>query len=127
MENLTNIRQSLNAKPRTSTERRKTNNWAFYQLRTFIEYKANIAGIAVVFVPPAYTSQTCSSCNHIHPDSAKSYRSGKRFVCGHCGANIDADINAARNIAAYGVSINTPEAPKLSCELVSHFALGAKP
>jgi putative transposase len=127
MENLTNIRQSLNTKPRTKQERRKTNNWAFYQLRTFIEYKANIAGIPVVFVPPAYTSQTCSSCNHIHPDSAKSYRSGKRFVCGHCGANIDADINAARNIAAYGVSINTPEAPKLSCGLAPQFVLGAKP
>ena len=60
MENLTNIRESLNAKPRNKTERRRTNNWGFYQLRLFIQYKANIAGIPIVFVPPAYTSQTCS-------------------------------------------------------------------
>jgi IS605 OrfB family transposase len=127
MEDLTNIRQSLNAKPRTKQERRKTNNWGFHQLRLFIQYKANIAGIPVVFVPPAYTSQTCSHCNHIHPEQGKSYRNSKRFVCGHCGANCDADYNAARNIARLGVSINTPEAPKLSCELALHFALGAKP
>ncbi|MEP0781223.1 RNA-guided endonuclease TnpB family protein, partial [Microcoleus sp. ZQ-A2] len=58
-EDLTNIRQSLNQKPRSKTERRRTNNWAFYQLRLFVGYKANIARIPVVFVPPAYTSQTC--------------------------------------------------------------------
>jgi IS605 OrfB family transposase len=32
-EDLTNIRESLNKKPRSKTERRRTNNWAFYQLR----------------------------------------------------------------------------------------------
>ena len=57
-EDLTNIRESLNKKPRSKTERRKTNNWAFYQLRLFVGYKANIAGVKVVFVPAAYTSQT---------------------------------------------------------------------
>lgn len=42
-EDLTNIRQSLNTKPRNKIERRRTNNWAFYQLRLFVGYKANIA------------------------------------------------------------------------------------
>ncbi|MEH2048277.1 transposase [Nostoc sp.] len=59
IEDLTNIRQSLNTKPRSKVERRRTNNWAFYQLRLFVGYKANIAGVRVIFVPPAYTSQTC--------------------------------------------------------------------
>jgi IS605 OrfB family transposase len=127
MEDLTNIRQSLNAKPRTKQERRRSNNWAFYQLRLFIQYKANIAGIPFVFVPPAYTSQVCSHCLHIHPDPTKSFRNGKRFVCGYCGADCDADYNAARNIARLGVTINSPEAPKLSCGLVPQFVLGAKP
>ncbi len=127
MENLTNIRQSLNAKPRSKQERRRTNNWGFYQLRLFIQYKANIASIPVVFVPPAYTSQVCSHCLHIHPDPAKSFRNEKRFVCGYCGADCDADYNAARNIAAYGVTINSPEAPKLFCGLAPQFVLGAKP
>ncbi|MEA5597480.1 transposase [Rivularia sp. UHCC 0363] len=55
-EDLTNIRQSLNQKRRSKTERRRTNNWAFYQLRMFVDYKARMRGIPVIFVPPAYTS-----------------------------------------------------------------------
>jgi IS605 OrfB family transposase len=58
-EDLTNIRQSLNQKPRSKEERRRTNNWAFYSLRQYVLYKALIAGVAVWFVPPAYTSKTC--------------------------------------------------------------------
>ncbi|WP_017319041.1 RNA-guided endonuclease InsQ/TnpB family protein [Mastigocladopsis repens] len=116
-ENLTNIRESLNQKPRSKTERRRTNNWAFYQLRLFVEYKANIASVPVVFIPPAYTSQTCSRCGHIHPVKGKFYRSGKSFKCGHCGFEHDADINAALNIAALGLSVIQPESPGISCQL----------
>lgn len=59
-EDLTNIRESLNQKPcaksaprryRTKEERRRTNNWAFYQLRMFTNYKAAIAGVPIVLVP----------------------------------------------------------------------------
>ena len=116
-EDLTNIRESLNQKPRSKTERRRTNNWAFYQLRLFVGYKANIAGVPVVFVPPAYTSQTCSRCGHIHPVKGKSYRNGKVFKCGHCGFEHDADVNAALNIAALGKSVSLPESPGMSCQL----------
>ncbi|WP_223269927.1 RNA-guided endonuclease InsQ/TnpB family protein [Nostoc sp. 'Peltigera membranacea cyanobiont' 213] len=123
-EDLTNIRQSLNQKPRTKTERRRTNNWAFYQLRMFVDYKANIAGVPVVFVPPAYTSQTCSRCHHVHPVKGKSYRSNKSFKCGHCGFEHDADINAALNIAVLGVSVNNPEVPGIACLLESHCVAG---
>jgi len=122
-EDLTNIRESLNEKPRSKTERRRTNNWAFYQLRLFVEYKANIAGVPVVFVPPAYTSQTCSRCHHVHPLKGKSYRSGKLFRCGHCGFECDADLNAAMNIAALGVCVNNPEIPGISCQLEGQLCL----
>ncbi|MFB2769238.1 zinc ribbon domain-containing protein, partial [Pelatocladus sp. BLCC-F211] len=90
---------------------------AFYQLRLFVEYKASIAGVPVVFVPPAYTSQTCSRCGHVHPIKGKSYRSGKSFKCGHCGFEHDADINAALNIAALGLSVIQPKSPGISCQL----------
>ncbi|MEH2064295.1 MAG: RNA-guided endonuclease TnpB family protein [Nostoc sp.] len=117
-EDLTNIRGSLNTKPRSKIERRRTNNWAFYQLRLFVGYKANIAGVRVMFVPPAYTSQTCSRCGHIHPIKGKSYRNGKVFKCGHCGFEHDADINAAKNIAALGASVSCPESPGMTCQLL---------
>jgi putative transposase len=114
-EDLTGIRDSLNAKPRSKTERRRTNNWAFYQLRIFVGYKAAIAGVPVVFVPPAYTSQTCSRCRHIHPVKGKSYRNGKKFKCGHCGFEHDADINAAINIAELGGAVSLPGSPGIAC------------
>jgi putative transposase len=123
-EDLTNIRESLNQKRRSKVERRRTNNWAFYQLRLSVGYKANIAGIPVVFVPPAYTSQTCSRCHHVHPTKGKSYRNGKVFKCGHCGFEHDADINAANNIAALGVTfVNSPEIPGIACQLEGQLSL----
>jgi len=107
LEELTGIRSSINSKPRSQQERRKTNNWAFYQLRTFIEYKASLAGVSVKGVPPAYTSQTCHSCNRI------GNRSEKRFRCTHCHWQGDADVNAAQTIANYGAAVNRPGGPGL--------------
>jgi len=122
-EDLTGIRDTLNQKPRSKTERRRTNNWAFYQLRIFVGYKAAIAGVPVVFVPPAYTSQTCSRCRHVHPEKGKSYRNGKKFKCGHCGFEHDADINAACNIADLGVPVSNPESPGIACLLEGQLSL----
>lgn len=123
-EDLTNIRESLNQKPRSKTERRRTNNWAFYQLRLFVGYKSAIAGVPIVFVPPAYTSQMCSRCHHVHPVKGKSYRSGKTFKCGHCGLEHDSDINAAKNIAALGaVFVSQPESPGITCQLQRQMSL----
>ena len=123
-EDLTNIRESLNQKPRTKEERRRTNNWAFYQLRMFTNYKAAIAGVLVVLVPPAYTSQTCSRCHHVHPEKGKSYRSGKKFKCGHCGFEHDSDFNAAINIAQLGaVYVNQPEILGITCLLEGQLSL----
>lgn len=122
-EDLTNIRESLNQKPRSKIERRKTNNWAFHQLRIFTSYKAAIAGIPVVLVPPAYTSQTCSRCHHVHPVKGKSYRNGKKFKCGHCGFEHDADVNAAKNIAALGLPVSQPESLGITCQLEGQMSL----
>lgn len=122
-EDLTGIRDSLNQKPRSKVERRRTNNWAFYQLRLFVNYKAAIAGVPVVFVPPAYTSQTCSRCRHIHPEKGKSYRNGKRFKCEYCGFEHDADINAAMNIADLGVCVSNPESLGIACLLEEQLPL----
>lgn len=109
-EDLTNIRQSLNQKPRTRTERRRSNNWAFYSLRLFTSYKAAIAGVPIVLVPPQYTSQTCHRCLHI------GQRSGKVFKCVDCWHG-DADFNAANVISLLGASASVPGSPTLSCSL----------
>jgi IS605 OrfB family transposase len=108
LEDLTGIRERTNQVPRSKTERRRANSWAFYQLRTFISYKALKAGIKVVLVNPRYSSQTCHQCLHIHPDPEQSYRSRKKFKCGHCGWEGDADFNSASVIALLGAVVNQP-------------------
>jgi len=108
LEDLTGIRKRVNQQPRSKAERRRANSWAFYQLRQFLEYKARAAGVSLILVPPAYTSQTCHRCLHIHPEQGKSYRSGKSFKCGHCGWEGDADLNGANVIALLGAVVNQP-------------------
>ncbi len=66
------------------------------------------AGVKLVIVNPAYTSQTCHKCLHIHPDPSQSYRSGKLFKCGHCLWEGDADFNGASMIALLGAVVNQP-------------------
>ncbi len=48
-------------------------------------------------VRAAYTSQQCSACGHV---DAKSRESQAHFTCTVCGYACNADVNAARNIAA---------------------------
>ena len=48
-------------------------------------------------ISPAFTSQRCSACGEV---DAKSRESQARFTCTACGYACNADVNAARNIAA---------------------------
>jgi len=90
LEDLTNIRKTTKHK---KSYRGTFHRWAFYQLRQFLTYKAQIAGIPIILINPAYTSQICSSCGKI------GIRSGRFFHCPSCSFQADADINASRNIA----------------------------
>ena len=69
--------------------------WKYFQTQQFIEYKALKHGITVRKINPYLTSQTCSVCGH--------YEDGQRdkadFCCKTCGTKLNADYNAARNIA----------------------------
>jgi IS605 OrfB family transposase len=120
IEDLTGIRERTNGLPRNKTERRRSNSWAFFQLRLFLSYKSVKYGAKLITVNPAYTSQSCHKCLHIHPVKGKSYRSGKAFKCGHCGNHCDADENASKVISIVGGSVNNPGGSALSCDLADH-------
>jgi putative transposase len=62
-----------------------------------IAYKARLAGHQVVFVRPAYTSQTCPRCGHVGSSNRLSTR---LFRCQRCGFQHNANFVAALNIAA---------------------------
>ncbi|MHA2896487.1 RNA-guided endonuclease TnpB family protein, partial [Bacillus cereus] len=88
LEQLTNIRQTA----RTSRKNEKNlHTWSFYRLAQFLEYKANLVGIKVEYVNPAYTSQTCPKC------SEKNKAQDRKYKC-RCGFEKHRDIVGAMNI-----------------------------
>jgi len=92
MEDLGGIRERARFQ---QPQRAKMSGWAFAQLRFFVEYKAQRAGIPVIVVDPRHTSQGCNVCGH----SAKANRQSQaRFSCKRCGYTTHADFNAAQNI-----------------------------
>ena len=112
IEDLTGIRERTNKKPRNKTERRRSNSWAFFQLRQFLEYKCIREGVKLTVVNPAYTSQTCHRCLHI------GLRTEKQFKCSHCGWLGDADLNGSLVIALLGESVTLARSPGfLACQV----------
>lgn len=88
LENLKGIRKIRKGK----RFNRWLNSWSFYQLQSFIKYKAEREGKRVIFVNPYMTSQTCSSCGKIGS------RYFDSFVCLHCGFSSQSDFNASCNL-----------------------------
>jgi IS605 OrfB family transposase len=72
--------------------RRRLSLWQYGAVREAVLNKARIAGIAVAFVDPAYTSKRCARCG------LPGVRRRHRFTCPHCGHQDHADQNAAVNI-----------------------------
>ncbi len=93
LENLTDIRDRANCFGREM--RWLMGNWAFDQLRQFVSYKAEAAGIPLFSVDPRNTSRTCSKCGHCDKANRKSQA---KFLCLSCGFETNADRNAAVNI-----------------------------
>ena len=93
LEDLTHIR--TRARARGPQQRARHSNWAFGQLRAFLSYKAERAGVRVVLIDPRNTSRMCSACGHCEKANR---RSQAVFCCVSCGHTSLADYNAAINI-----------------------------
>ena len=102
LEDLKHIRRRITVR---KGQRERHSNWSFGQLRVFIEYKARLAGVQVLFVDPRNTSKACSKCGHV---SKANRRSQALFSCRRCGFEANADLNAARNLATRG-AVNRPD------------------
>src|SRR3989344_2481314 len=115
MEDIKGIR-----KCRTNKKQRYwLNNWSFYQLRKFIEYKAVLNGNRIIFINPRNTSKTCSRCL-----SLNTIRKGSNFHCLNCSYHLNADLNASNNLKLLGrflttkVDVNQPYIPNNDCETI---------
>lgn len=95
LEDLTDIRKNIKAGKRIRT---RLHRWSFRELQKFIVYKAEEVGIKVRFVPPAYTSITCSRCVQLGS------REKHCFTCVSCGLRTHADYNASLNLVRIAVT-----------------------
>ena len=72
----------------------RLNHWMKGYLDERLEFKAELIGIKVTEVNPAYTSQIHHKCKTL------GIRKYDDFFCSKCNEHEDADINAAKNILA---------------------------
>jgi IS605 OrfB family transposase len=96
LEDLKGIRARIKA-PRS--QRATLHSWSFNQLRQFVAYKAQLAGVAVVYVDPKNTSRTCPACGLV---DARNRPTQARFACVACAFAGHADTTAAENIRVRG-------------------------
>jgi putative transposase len=76
------------------------------ELRRQLDYKATDAGVRRVVADRWYpSSKTCSACGAVR---AKLTLAQRQFVCESCGARLDRDLNAARNLAALAAQASEP-------------------
>jgi putative transposase len=87
----------------------------FFEFRRQLEYKAAMRGGQVVVIDRFFpSSKTCSVCGHRLDDLPLSVR---EWTCPACGAQQERDVNAAKNLLAYGLAIlNGPTASSAGCE-----------
>ena len=103
IEELGGIRERVTVRRQ---QRARLSNWAFFDLRAKIEYKAKQVGLPVVHVDPRNTSRTCHECGCIDKTNRRSQSSFKCVTCGHVA---NADHNAALNIRSRAkAKVNRP-------------------
>ena len=101
LEDLGGIRERITVR---RAQRAALHSWAFFQLRSFVTYKAKRVGVPVFLVDPRNTSRTCPACGHVDKANRPSQSKFSCMVCGFAGL---ADHIAAINIGRRAV-VNPP-------------------
>lgn len=97
MEDLGGIRERVTVR---RSQRATLHSWSFFQLRSFVTYKAKRAGVPVFLVDPRNTSRTCPACGHVDKANRPSQSKFSCVVCGFAGlADHIAAVNIGRRAA----------------------------
>jgi putative transposase len=94
LEDLKEIRSRAKG---TKKQKRRMHSWSFSRLAFFITYKAEMLGALVAYINPRYTSQECSKCGY---QDKRNRKTQAWFCCKNCSFQLNADLNAAKNIRA---------------------------
>jgi IS605 OrfB family transposase len=114
LEDLSGIRKRVTVR---RDQRATLHSWSFFQLRMFLAYKAQLAGVTVIPVDPRNTSRTCPQCGCV---DKRNRPSQSKFSCVSCGFSGFADHIAARNIASRAV-VNPPNVAHAEAQAVEVF------
>ena len=112
MEKLKGIRENMNGSAKLN---RRLHAWGFRKLQQYIEYKANLEGIPIVYVNPKNSSKRCHRCGHVAQANSREFR------CPKCGLEYNRDLNSAINIAhalTRGMGWGSCEPPELPDEVL---------
>jgi len=93
MEDLNGVRENFKKSKKLN---RRFHSLPFRKLQTYVEYKALLEGVDVMYLPKKEvknTSKTCHRCGHV------AQVEGREFRCPECGLRYNRDLNAAINIA----------------------------
>jgi len=106
LENLTDIRKHINYGRKMN---RRLHSWNFKQLQFYIEYKAKLNSLPVVYVDPKGTSSTCPICGEKLAPNGQ----WREKVCKKCNIVWNRDVVACLNLLKmWGVSV-PPESPRI--------------
>ena len=116
LEDLQGIRERVTVRRK---QRATLHSWAFFQLRSFVTYKARRVGVPVFVVDPRNTSRTCPDCGHVDKANRPSQSKFSCVVCGFAGlADHIAAVNIGRRAAVNPPIVARDEAKaNLSLEL----------
>lgn len=101
----------------------RMSQWAHGKVRTYVEYKAEAEGIAVVLQDEHHTTQTCPQCGHRHKPR------GRLYVCPACRFQASRDVVGQVNILSaflHGEPGKLPAPPTVKYRLAHNVCLRRK-
>ncbi|MFD1549564.1 RNA-guided endonuclease InsQ/TnpB family protein [Levilactobacillus fuyuanensis] len=110
LEDLTNVTFNTDDLPKSL--RSSHRSWSFFQLESFLTYKAQAIQSAVVKVSPAFTSQRCPKCGLI--EKTNRHHDAHEYWCQQCQYRCNDDRLGAMNIKMLGQDwLNGVKHPKI--------------
>ncbi|KRK87955.1 is607 family transposase [Levilactobacillus koreensis JCM 16448] len=110
LEDLTNVTFNTDDLPKPL--RNSHRSWSFFQLESFLTYKAQAIQSAVVKVNPAFTSQRCPKCGLV--EKTNRHHDTHEYWCAQCRYRCNDDRLGAMNIEMLGQDwLNGVKHPKI--------------